>query len=295
MKELVIISGKGGTGKTSLTAALASLAVNNGSKNSLVCVDCDVDAADLHLLLNPEIREETDFTGGLVASIDSEICLGCDQCRDLCRFGAIDEEYRVDRFRCEGCGVCHDHCPVRAVSLTRRMAGQYFVSATDYGPLIHARLGIAQENSGKLVAQVRRQAREIAEKNNSDLILTDGSPGIGCPVISSITGCDQVLVVTEPTVSGLHDLNRVLELTRHFNVRTAVCINKCDLNETVSRQIKSDCAAKGVPLLGEIPFDPEITHAMVAGLPLPEYDSAGEACLAISAIWRSLADSLNLS
>ena len=285
MKELAIISGKGGTGKTSVVAAVAALA------DSVVCADCDVDAADLHLILSPEIRETHRFEGGLTAAIDRDACAECDECREHCRFGAIDADYRVDALLCEGCGVCHDLCPVGCIRLDREVAGDWFVSDTRFGPLVHARLGIAQENSGKLVAEVRGRARQIAEEQGRDLVLIDGSPGIGCPVISSITGADQVLIVTEPTLSGAHDMDRVLQLARHFGVPAAVCVNKCDLNPDVAEGIESACAEHGAAFVGRIPFDPEVTRAMVAGLSLPEHGS-GPAVPAVKTVWDRVAELL---
>jgi len=281
MRELTVISGKGGTGKTSLVAAMASLAT------SVVCADCDVDAADLHLLLAPETMERHDFEGGLTAAIDPELCCACGSCHDLCRFGAVSESdglFTIDPHICEGCGVCHDHCPVQCISLEREMAGQWFVSRTRVGPMVHARLGIAQDNSGKLVSKVRERAREVADEQDLDLVLIDGSPGIGCPVIASITGADQVLVVSEPTMSGLHDMERVLELTAGFRVPVAVCINKYDLNLVMTQRIAEQAEAAGAVCVGEIPFDSSVTAAMIAGKTLPEFDPS-PAATAVERVW----------
>ena len=286
MRELTVISGKGGTGKTSLVAAMASLSP------SVVCADCDVDAANLHLLLAPEIEERHDFEGGLTAAIDPEICCACGECFAFCRFGAVmetDDGYRIDPHRCEGCGVCHDHCPVEAITLERETAGQWFVSDTRMGPLVHARLGVARDNSGKLVSRVREAARAVAEKQGLDLVLVDGAPGIGCPVISSITGADLVLAVCEPTPSGLSDLERVLELARGFEVPAAVCINKFDLNPEMTRQIAGRAASAGAVVVGKIPFDPAVTAAMIAGRALPEIGD-GAACEAMEDVWREVND-----
>lgn len=284
MRELTVISGKGGTGKTSLVAAMASLAP------SVVCADCDVDAADLHLLLAPEVQERHDFEGGLTAAIDPDACCVCGSCFDLCRFGAVrrtDGLFSIDPHRCEGCGVCHDHCPTEAITLERETAGQWFISRTRVGPMVHARLGVAQENSGKLVSRVRERAREVAKEQGLDLVLVDGSPGIGCPVIASITGADQVLAVTEPTVSGLHDLERVLELAAGFKVPVSVCVNKTDLNPEMARKIIERAGEAGAPCVGEIPFDREVTSAMIAGQTLVEH-GASPAAEAVRRIWERI-------
>lgn len=293
LKELVVLSGKGGTGKTSLTASFAALAEN------AIIADCDVDAANLHLVLAPEIRKTEPFIGGKLAHIFQEQCLGCGECVDLCRFNAILLQknnssfvYRIDPISCEGCGACIPFCPTGAISLKPAINGDLFESSTRYGPLVHARLGIAQENSGKLVALVRSRAREIAVAQNRNLIIVDGSPGIGCPVISSITGADAVLVVTEPTVAGLHDLNRVLDLTAHFRIPTYLCINKYDINMEISRQIERTCNARDVVVLGKIKFDPVITEAQVAGLPIVDFASNGVSDI-IKQIWETLAFRIN--
>jgi len=284
MRELTVISGKGGTGKTSIVAAMASLAP------SVVCADCDVDAADLHLLLAPETRERHDFDGGLTAAIDGSSCTACGICRDLCRFDAVIEKdgiFTIDPHLCEGCGVCHDHCPEECITLEREMAGQWFVSDTRVGPMVHARLGIAQENSGKLVSRVRERAREIAGEKARDLVLIDGSPGIGCPVIASITGADQLLVVSEPTMSGLHDMERVLELAAGFRVPVAVCVNKYDLNLAMTQKIIERAEASGAASVGEIPFDRSVTAAMIAGRTLPEFGPS-PAATAVGKIWEKV-------
>ena len=219
MKELTIISGKGGTGKTSITASFSSLAKNR------VMVDADVDAADLHLVLAPAIRKQEPFLGGRKAVIASDRCTACGDCRQRCRFDAISDEFVVNRLSCEGCGVCVYFCPVKAIDFPRQVCGQWFVSDTAHGPLVHARLGIAEENSGLLVSLLRKEARTIAEQNGYEWIIVDGPPGIGCPVISSVTGAGGVLVVSEPTMSGLHDLKRVNELAAFLRVPAMVCVN----------------------------------------------------------------------
>ena len=269
MKELVVISGKGGTGKTSIVAAFAALAQN------AVLADCDVDAADLHLVLAPTVKETFDFSGGKQARIRSAQCIGCGKCRDLCRFDAINfdgpgndivaKTYTVDPVSCEGCGVCVAFCPLDTIAFEDHINGQWFISDARSGPMVHARLGIAEENSGKLVSVIRRQARDIAEKQQRDLIIVDGSPGIGCPVIASITGADVVLIVTEPTLSGLHDLERVAQLARGFNIPILVAINKYDLNTDMAGKIEQAVIDAGGSVAGRIGYDPVVTDAQVAG------------------------------
>lgn len=285
MRQLAVISGKGGTGKTSLLASFAALA------GETVTADCDVDAADLHLVLSPQIKNKSNFQGGFLASIDADRCLQCEQCRDLCRFDAISEDFEVDPFSCEGCGVCADNCPIQCVDMSRETAGQWFISETRFGPMVHARLGIAQENSGKLVALVRDQAKKVASSQGINLVLIDGSPGIGCPVISSITGVDFVLVVTEPTLSGMHDLRRVLRLTRHFKLPAGICVNKFDLNTEITSQMEKAAIEFDAPVLGYIPFDHNITQAMVAKKTLPEY-STSAATKAVADLWNKLSGRL---
>jgi MinD superfamily P-loop ATPase len=292
MNEVLVLSGKGGTGKTSVVGSFAAIAANK------VLADCDVDAADLHLLLDPKTREEEEFTGGKVAAIDGEKCTGCGLCGELCRFDAIarsgagDTEagalsFRVDPVACEGCGFCARVCPAEAVAMREQRAGTSFVSDTRFGPLVHARLGVAQEHSGKLVARVRKKAREVAEQEARDLILIDGPPGIGCPVISSVSGVNLVLLVTEPTLSGIHDLERVLGVLEHFGVRGVVCVNKHDINEENSARIETFCAGRNVNVLGRIPYDDAFTEAMVRGKPLVEH-SRGKAAKAVEALWNDL-------
>ena len=279
MKELVIISGKGGTGKTSLTASFAHLA-----KNSIVC-DADVDAADLHLLLAPDIQQQSDFKGGGVAEINPDICSQCGTCLDLCRFDAITPEFAVDDIKCEGCGVCVYFCPEKAILFNEKTCGQWFISETRLGPMVHARLGIAEENSGKLVTLVRQQARKLAEERKMGLLITDGPPGIGCPVIASLGGADAVLIVTEPTVSGLHDLERVAQLAGHFKVPAMVCINKFDLNSDQTAAIKQYAEKNDLFVAGEVPFDPKFVEAMINKQTLVEYDPLSDTTKAIKKIW----------
>ncbi len=232
MKELVVISGKGGTGKTSILAAFASLA-----KGKVLC-DADVDAADLHLIMDPRIMERHDFQSGHMAVINQDKCTQCGRCRDLCRWNAISEDFVVDPIACEGCGVCHYFCPEEAIDFPLNTCGEWFISDTRFGPMAHARLGIAEENSGKLVTLIRQQGKKLAEEKNLDLLLTDGPPGIGCPVIASLGGATAVLIVAEPTVSGRHDMERVAELAAFFKVPAIVCVNKFDLNPDQGRAIE---------------------------------------------------------
>jgi MinD superfamily P-loop ATPase len=280
MKELVVLSGKGGTGKTSIVASFAALA------RSKVLADCDVDAADLHLVLQPIIRENHEFWSGQVAVIDEDKCTQCDLCQELCRFGAIND-FRVDSVSCEGCGFCSHICPVEAITMKENMSGHWFISDTKYGPLVHARLGIAQENSGKLVALVRQHARHIAESDNLDYIISDGPPGIGCPVISSLSGANLALLVTEPTQSGIHDLERVLDVCRHFGVTALVCINKYDINEDNTRKIEDYCLGQGLMPAAKIPFDNVFTESIVKGIPVVEHSRDGVA-KSIESLWQSI-------
>ena len=286
MKELAVISGKGGTGKTTIVASFAALA------QGVVLADCDVDAADLHLILDPEVEEEADFEGGLEALIDNDICTGCSECIELCRFDAIDDRFQVNHFLCEGCGVCADNCPEGAIRMERQIAGRWFVSKTRFGPMVHAKLGVAQETSGKLVTYVRKRAKEIAEEQGLGLVIVDGSPGIGCPVIASLTGNDAVLVVTEPTQSGIHDLVRVLDLTRHFNIITAVCVNKYDLNPQMADSIQVLCEDRDVAWAGTIPYDDSVTAAMIARKSVVEFDR-GPSVESLGQVWTKINKILN--
>jgi MinD superfamily P-loop ATPase len=284
MKEVVVLSGKGGTGKTSIVGSFAALA------KSKILVDCDVDAADLHLLLQPARREKHEFWSGQTAFIAEDRCTQCGLCQELCRFKAI-KDFRVDPISCEGCGFCSRICPTEAITMKENLAGHWFISDTRYGSLVHARLGIAQENSGKLVALVRQQARQMAEKNGADYIISDGPPGIGCPVISSLSGANLALLVTEPTLSGIHDLERVLGVCQHFGVPALVCINKYDVNEDNTHQIERYCLSQGVEVAARIPFDNTVTEAMVAGLPVVEYSRNGVSHQ-IEALWELVSKSL---
>jgi MinD superfamily P-loop ATPase len=291
MKELVVISGKGGTGKTSITAAFAALTRN------AVLADCDVDAADLHIVLSPSVRQTSDFSGGKQAAIDANKCIGCGRCATMCRFEAIrldgpandviEKTYAVDPVACEGCKVCVEFCPVKAIGFHDTVNGQWFISDTRFGPMVHAKLGIAEENSGKLVTLIRRAAKEIAEERKLDLVLVDGSPGIGCPVIASITGADLVLIVTEPTLSGRHDLGRVADLAANFGIKALLCINKADINPQMTAQIGEEARKRGITVVGEIPYDDAFTKAQIMKATVPEY-TGGEVTERIKALWRQV-------
>lgn len=288
MKELIVISGKGGTGKTSLIAAFASLA-----ENKVLC-DADVDAADLHLILDPHVLKHADFKSGHTAAIDPAKCTECGLCSDLCRFGAICDDFKVNPIDCEGCGVCVHFCPEKAIAFPENTCGEWFASGTRFGPLVHARLGIAEENSGKLVTLVRQESKKLVAEKNLDLILTDGPPGVGCPVIASIGGANAVLIVAEPTLSGIHDMERVVQLANHFKVPAMVCVNKFDLNPDLTRDIENFARDEGLTCLGRIPFDPSVTQAMVKGQTIIEYDNNSRAGHAIQDIWQTLSKRLIL-
>ena len=266
MKQIAILSGKGGTGKTTLVASFAALA-----KDTCVLADCDVDAPDLHLILKPDVIERMEFIGSKTARIDMEKCVCCGVCEDACRFDAITG-CEIDPIMCEGCGVCSYVCSEEAIQLEDNISGYAFISDTRFGRISHAELNIAEEASGKLVTLVRNNAREIAERGGKNLIIIDGSPGIGCPVIASLTGVNLALIVTEPTQSGLHDLERVLDLTNHFDVEAMVCINKHDINSEMTDRIQRFCGDRGVDVVGRIPFDSVVTEAMVEGKTVVEFN-----------------------
>lgn len=288
-----MISGKGGTGKTSMAASFAVMA------DRPVIADCDVDAANLHLVLSPKVIERHEFKSGHEAVIREAMCTGCGLCRDLCRFDAIgpgknggeDNTFSVDPVACEGCGVCVRFCPERAIDFPERRCGEWMVSDTRCGPMVHASLWVAEENSGKLVSTVRQQARKIAAEGNHPLLIVDGPPGIGCPVIASITGADLVLVVTEPTLSGEHDLDRVLALTRHFDIPSAVCVNKWDLNPTQSARIEQRAREVGAQLAGRVRYDRNVTCAQVKEKAVVECETGGSA-IDIREVWSSVLDTL---
>ncbi|MFC1935450.1 ATP-binding protein [Chloroflexota bacterium] len=284
MKEVVVLSGKGGTGKTTIVASFAALG------NSKAMVDCDVDAADLYLLLKPEVREAREFWSGQKAVIDKKFCTRCGICEVVCRFEAI-KNFKVDPISCEGCGFCYQVCLENTITMEKNLSGQWFISETRYGPLVHARLGIAQENSGRLVTVVRHNARIIAEKEGLEYILSDAPPGIGCPVISSLSGVDLALLVTEPTLSGVHDLERVLGVCRHFGVPALVCINKHDLDEENTSRIEGICQEQGMGVVSKIPFDNVVTEALVNGVPVVEY-SENPVAQQIKRLWQTVSSVL---
>ena len=267
MRELVVISGKGGTGKTSLTAAFAHLA-----EGKVLC-DLDVDAPDLHLIAEPAVQRSGPFLSGHVADIDPAACTGCGTCAEVCAYGAIRQEdgrFEVERGRCEGCKACVAFCPGHAIDFPERLCGTWYESATRFGPMVHAQLDPGQENSGKMVALLKGKARQRADQLGLELILSDGAPGIGCPVISSLSQANLVLLVTEPTPSGLHDLERVAELCRHFRLRSAVVINKADLSQPYRTAIHELCLGRSIPVMGHLPYDPAVTQAMVRGQAVTE-------------------------
>ena len=301
-KELVVISGKGGTGKTSIVSSFATLAENK------IMVDCDVDAADLHLILKPEIEKTTEFYSGKTAEIIQDKCTKCGRCIEVCRFEAIYKmktgassenisasrqwDFIVDEIGCEGCGTCFYQCPADAIKFEKTKSGEWFESNTRFGKLIHARLGVAEENSGKLVSEIRNYARLLAHRNNNDLIIVDGSPGIGCPVIASISGASLVVVVTEPTLSGLHDAQRVLELTKHFNIPACMCINKFDINLDMTKKIEEFCNAENIEVVGKISYSKDFTSAMIKEQSLIEFSPDGEISAKIKTMWKKLESKL---
>ncbi|HOE54595.1 MAG TPA: ATP-binding protein [Candidatus Cloacimonas acidaminovorans] len=271
MKEIVVISGKGGTGKTSITASFAML----GGKD-IVVADCDVDAADMHLLMKPNVKTEEDFYSGNAAVIDRAKCLNCGKCASVCRFDAInliEYLYSVSALNCEGCGYCARVCPVKVISMVEQNVGKLYISATKAdNMMVHARLLSGADNSGKLVARVKKEAKQIAQETGKGFVIVDGSPGIGCPVISSLSGADFVVLVTEPTVSGLHDLKRVYELVNRFQISAGCIINKADINQDVVNHIEIYLRENNIVHLTDLPYDESFTSAMTIGQTIVEYD-----------------------
>jgi len=286
MRQFTVISGKGGTGKTSITAAFASLTEGNA-----VFADCDVDAADLHLILKPRVKKTMVFHGLKIASIDKKKCISCKKCYEHCRFNAIDEEINLVKERCEGCGVCAYICPVNAVSMVDRDSGFLYVSETRFGPMVHALLNTGEEASGKLVTMVREKAKVVAEEGNKDLVIIDGPPGIGCPLISSITGVDLALVVTEPTLSAIHDLERLLDVTEHFKVPAVVCVNKYDINVENTRRIGEYCRRNNIPIVGRLPYDTVVTKAMIHEKTVIEFTREGFSDK-LNSVWKKIIEVL---
>jgi MinD superfamily P-loop ATPase len=280
MRQLTLISGKGGTGKTTIAGAFAVLAKHK------VMADCDVDAADLHLIMDAKIQQTETFYGGRSPVVDVEKCTQCGICTDLCRFDAINDGV-VDIVSCDHCGLCSHGCPENAIAMVEDLSGNWFVSGTPHGPLVHARLGIGEENSGKLVTAVRKKASEIAEKENRDLVIIDGPPGIGCPVMASVAGVDMVLAISEPTLSGMHDLDRILELSRHFQIPAKVCINKFDINSKLTHEIERACHEKGAEVISKLPFDRCVIDSLVMKKTVIDHP-CGEVTSRIKAMWKTI-------
>ena len=290
MKQIVVLSGKGGTGKTTITAAFAHLS-NQDAATHAVLVDADVDAANLELVLEPRQMRAYDFSCGQVAVIASTLCEGCGLCADLCRFDAIapaNGVYAVDRIDCEGCATCKTQCPNDAIYMEPQTDGQWFLSRSRYGVLMHARLKPAQENSGKLVTLLKQQASSLAEKDGYPLVIVDGPPGIGCPAIATLSGADLVVIVTEPTVAGFHDLKRTLSLVDHFRIPALVCVNKADLFEAGREALTDYCNEHGLPQVGEIPFDTIMTEAMIHGQPITAYAPRAPVSVVLQNIWQQI-------
>lgn len=285
MKELVVLSGKGGTGKTSIVASFAHLAEN------AVLADCDVDAADLHLILKPEIIKKDYFFGGNISVLNKDQCIECGKCLEVCRFDAISESYDINKLACEGCGVCAYFCPVNAIQMIERASGMWYISNTKNGPFIHATLGIAEGNSGKMVSHVKEMAREITRKDRQRYLIVDGPPGIGCPVIASLSGAHLLLIVCEPTVSGIHDLKRLVELSSHFKTKTIVCINKFDINHDNVIAIEDFCSENNISIVGKIPYDNDFSQSQVESLSIVEY-SNNEAAQNIRSMWDKISNEL---
>ncbi|HOP86648.1 MAG TPA: ATP-binding protein [Syntrophorhabdaceae bacterium] len=284
IKEMVIVSGKGGTGKTSIAAALTSLFKDK------VIADCDVDAANLHIIITPEeVVSQKEFIGGKKARINLDRCIQCDVCRDVCRYDAISEKFVVDPVSCEGCGACYYLCPAKAIDFTPQLAGYCYICRTPLNEsFVFAELLPGEENSGKLVAEVRNEAREEAKKRDTGLILIDGPPGIGCPVISSLTGVNFALIVTEPTPTGVHDLKRICDLINHFKIKAAVVVNKSDINPDYVEEIKRYCENEGLTYLGEIPYDSKITEAQKNMTTILDFAPDSEASRAIKEIHKKI-------
>lgn len=291
MKEIVVISGKGGTGKTSVTASLAVLAGHEA-----IIADCDVDAADMHLLTKPVIEKSENFFSGVIAQIDEDKCTNCGMCADICRFNAIpviNDQHTINSLNCEGCGYCEKVCPVDAITMPEQNVGDWYVSKTKIeNTLVHAKLGIGAENSGKLVAKVKNESKRLAEENNKDYIIVDGSPGIGCPVVSSLSGANFVVLVTEPSLSGLHDLKRVYELVKKFNLKAGCIINKYDINKDVTKDIIQFLNDESIEYIASLPYDENFTKAMTFGKTIVEYDKGELKDLIISS-WEKIKELAN--
>jgi MinD superfamily P-loop ATPase len=283
MKEILVLSGKGGTGKTSIVGSLAHLS------DSKVMLDCDVDASDLHLLLSPKIVEKHEFRSGVKARVETDKCTACGMCAELCQFESVtmEESAVVSKLSCEGCGVCAHFCPEDAIRLDENHCGTWYISDTAFGPFVHSQLFAGEENSGKLVSHIKSEARKVAEQTGAELILIDGSPGVGCPVIASLSNVDMVLVVTEPSQSGKHDLERILDLTEHFKIITKLCINKWDLHSELSDEIELLAASRNVEVLGKIPFDSTVIDCQIQGIPVTA-SKTSLAAYSIKDLWQKL-------
>ena len=295
IKQLVVLSGKGGTGKTCISAAFAHLASIAGEPIPVVLADADVDAANLELLLNPQILKREDFRGGQVAVIYEETCMGCGDCAAVCRFGAllrVNGTYQVDPIACDGCAACFYQCPTHSINMHEQIVGEWFHSKSRYGPLIHAALRPAQENSGKLVTLVKQRARLLAMDFDILLVIVDGPPGIGCPVISAASGANLALIVAEPSVAGVHDMQRVLSTTEHFGVHSLVCINKADIYPAGTIEIENYCRQHNISMAGKIPFDADLLEAMVQHQPVTVYNPESPASIALREVWNRVIDEL---
>lgn len=295
MKQLIILSGKGGTGKTSVTAAFAHLAAQSGLAGKVILADADVDAANLELVLKPRLLEQQDFKGGKIAVINQDTCSACGDCQAVCRFDAIhhaDGLYVIDPIACDGCAACVYQCPSESITMREQIAGKFYFSESRYGPLYHANLFPGQENSGKLVTLVKQRARLQAMDENRELVIVDGPPGIGCPVISAVSGASLALIVAEPTVAGVHDMRRVLQTVKHFGVRAMVCINKADIYSAGADEIESFCRESGIETVGRIPFDLTVATAMVAGEAVTAFRPEAASSVAIAKIWEKVVPSL---
>lgn len=288
MKEVTILSGKGGTGKTSITSALASFATN------AIFADNDVDAADLHLIFQPQIKENHQFLSSWQCVIDTEKCTNCGMCKKHCQFDAIHYQneggLQINSFACEGCRLCERICPVQAISSDKNSDNYWYVSDTRFGTLVHAKMGAGEENSGKLVSQVRKRAKELAKDQNADFVINDGPPGIGCAAIASITGTDAVVLVTEPSKSGFHDAIRLIDLVKTFQVPMYAFINKYDINEQISTQMEHFFKKEGIQLMGKIPFDEEMVHAVVNGKTIVEYNNNSPIAEQVEKLWIELSE-----
>ncbi len=299
MKQIVVLSGKGGTGKTSITAAFAHLASISNEKESQILVDADVDAANLSLIVQPNLVSQNEFWGGSIAEIDSELCGGCENCLSVCRYDAIlpDTDHipvmKIDPMACDGCAACVYACPNQAIQMTPQQEGFWYKSQTPYGELFHAELFAGRENSGKLVTLIKQNARLFAEDTNSDLVIIDGPPGIGCPVISACAGCDLAIIITEPSVSGVHDMKRILATVEHFHVKPVVCINKSDIYNQAVDEIQRFTHEKSIPVIGEIPYDDRFYESMQLGMPITKAFPKLSAVKKLEDIWVRIKSELS--